>query len=56
MEETFYIDNNDGLVEMYRHDRTRKNLEAGNKYSVIARFVELLVPTIDHKEIESPVG
>lgn len=47
MEETFYIYNDDGLIEMYRHDRNIKNLEAWNKYSTIAKFVELLMPTID---------
>jgi len=50
MEETFYIDNNDGWFEMYRHDRTQKNLEAWDKYRVIAKFMELLMQTVDQIE------
>jgi hypothetical protein len=45
--ETFYIDNNGSLLEMYRHDRTTKNLVAWNKYGVIAKFMELLMPTVE---------
>lgn len=46
MTETFYIDNYAGVIEMYRHDRKPEHREAWGKYSVPAKFLELLMPTI----------
>lgn len=47
IESTFNIANHDGLLEMFRGDRTVRNLEAYGKYQVTARFMELLMPTVD---------
>lgn len=47
MKTIIYIDNYDGLIEMYRYDRIPEHREACGKYSVIAEFMELLMPTID---------
>ena len=43
MTETFYIDNHAGVIELYRYD----SREAWGKYSVPAKFLEMLMPTID---------
>lgn len=43
---TYYIDNNEGLIELYKHDRTAKNFITAGMGETIGMFTAMLTNSI----------